>query len=33
MLSAAEKINIIRKRKGLQVGDVANIAGMSAKYE
>jgi transcriptional regulator with XRE-family HTH domain len=29
MLSAAEKINIIRKRKGLQVGDVANIAGMS----
>lgn len=29
MLSATEKINIIRKRKGMQVGDVANAAGMS----
>lgn len=29
MLSATEKINIIRKRKGMQVGDVANLAGMS----
>lgn len=29
MLSAAEKINIIRKRKGLQVGDIAEAAGMS----
>lgn len=29
MLSAAEKITIIRKRKGLQVGDVAELAGMS----
>lgn len=29
MLSATEKITIIRKRKGLQVGDVAKIAGMS----
>ena len=29
MLSATEKITIIRKRKGMQVGDVANAAGMS----
>ncbi len=29
MLSATEKINIIRKRKGMQVGDVANAVGMS----
>lgn len=29
MLSATEKINIIRKRKGMQIGDVANAAGMS----
>lgn len=29
MLSATEKITIIRKRKGMQVGDVAKIAGMS----
>lgn len=29
MLSATEKITIIRKRKGLQVGDVAKAAGMS----